>query len=893
LLADDSMTIQKLVEMAFVDTEHELICLSNGQDAWEKMAEFHPHVVLADAIMPVLDGYSLCERIKESDEFSSVPVVLLTGRFQPYDEKRASDARIDSRIMKPFVQEQLVELVEKLAGPSEPEVESSPVDQEEMSPLEAEITEDVPFTVVQDNVFEEDELESIDDDFMEEVPMEDEEIPQHNSPETPSQIDTNSTIRVNQEELQSFLHGNVSLSQEDNENDGSQAIDSFDLDEVDEFTEDDFLNEENAIADTVESELDTTAYVDNKDTLVEPEQPEPQIPEAASSSVTEEDSEELDSVDDFLLDDEDDFLEDELEDIELEEVDELLDLDEYDSMNEDGEEWGDILEEPVSEPGDDLISNNLNELDVTESEPHSMEAAGESLPSLEDVSDATLSLDRDEMNDILTNEQNVVDALKEEEKDSPFTVDEEDPFEPDFLTKNTLPLDELEDELNLESGDDADTLPLETGEEESIDIEEMDSQITEPLDNEPGLSSDIPEELDTIDEDLSSDQGSFEIEEDIVDTETDSEDFLGGTIEDVGSPDKVVKTMAGGEDTIPRSMITDYMESSSENDDPIQEPSGFEDSPATESADVLELGQPELLENEDEVTELLDVEPDDSEITMPDEFEPLEEEEDLSWHDESTSVSTIDSDADEFPAYEEDVLSDSNDPGQENTEELLFDNDPDAIDEIDTPSDDLSIESEIDDPVRLPDAEPFAMEEPSELDTEQLDDDPELVFEEEEPDFMQDMEEELEVQVEEVEEPFEMKEELNSPDFTEDVPIEASVSELSEEIADNDEPEISESTISTEVPESSPVLPEVQELSKGMPEVEDEFVAAPSQEDTSVVRLSDEQLDILVNKVAEKVIQALSSDAVKEVAWEVVPALAEVMVERRIFELEKDDQGTS
>jgi hypothetical protein len=843
--------------------------------------------------MPVLDGYSLCERIKESEEFSSVPVVLLTGRFQPFDEKRASAAQIDSRIMKPFVQEQLVELVEQLAGPSQSDVEASPVDDEVLSSVEAEITEDVPFNVAQDNIFEEDELESIDDDFMEEVSMEDEEIPQQDSPETPSHIDTNSTIRVNQEDLQSFLQGNVSL---DNEDDDSQSLDSFDLDEVDEFTEeDDFLNEDHAVADTVESELDTTAYIENKDTLVEPEQPEPPISETASGTLTDEGRDELDSVDDFILDDEDDFLEDELEDIELEEVDELLDLEEYDSMNDDGDEWGDILEEPVSEAGDDVISNDLNDLNVAESEPQSMEPAGESLPSLEDVSDATLALGRDEMNDILINEQNVVDTMEEEEKDAPFTVDDEDPFEPDFLTKNTLPLDELEDELNLEADDDADTLPLDVEEEEFSDIEEieMESQITEPLDNEPGLSPDIQEELEPVDEEWSSDQDSFGIEEDTAETETDPEDFLGGSIEEVDSRDAVVKPMAGGEETIPRSMITDYMESASDHDEPIQESSGFEDIPSAETADVLELGQPELLETEDEVTDLLDVEQDEPEIAMPDEFEPLEEEEALSWHDESTPVSTLDTGADEIPLYEEELLSDSNDPGQEDTEELLFDNDPDAIDEIDTSSEDLSIESEIDDPVRLPDAEPFAMEEPSEVATEQLDDDPKLVFEEEEPDFMQDMEEELEVQVEEVEEPFEMEDELSSPDFSEEAPLEASVPELSEEIEDHKEPESAVSNILDDVPALSPVDPEEEELSESKPEVEDETVVAPAHEEGSVVRLSDEQLNILVNRVAEKVIQALSTDAVKEVAWEVVPALAEVMVERRIFELEKDDQGTS
>jgi CheY-like chemotaxis protein len=114
LLADDSITIQKLVEMAFGDTDFELVCVSDGQQAIEKLAEFKPQIVLADAIMPVKDGYQVCDYLRHQPAYRDIPVVLLTGRFQPYDEARSKQVGITERIVKPFVQDQLVALVRQL-----------------------------------------------------------------------------------------------------------------------------------------------------------------------------------------------------------------------------------------------------------------------------------------------------------------------------------------------------------------------------------------------------------------------------------------------------------------------------------------------------------------------------------------------------------------------------------------------------------------------------------------------------------------------------------------------------------------------------------------------------------------------------------------------------------
>ena len=102
LLADDSITIQKVVDLTFTDEGLEVVTVSDGQQALEKLDEFTPDIVLADVFMPGLDGYQLCEHIKRSERFSHIPVMLLVGSFEPFDEAEARRVGADDYLTKPF-----------------------------------------------------------------------------------------------------------------------------------------------------------------------------------------------------------------------------------------------------------------------------------------------------------------------------------------------------------------------------------------------------------------------------------------------------------------------------------------------------------------------------------------------------------------------------------------------------------------------------------------------------------------------------------------------------------------------------------------------------------------------------------------------------------------------
>jgi CheY-like chemotaxis protein len=102
LLADDSLTIQKVVDLTFADEGVSVVCVNNGREAIEKLEEFTPDVVLADVFMPQVNGYEVCEYIKQSEKLKHIPVMLLVGSFEPYDEAEARRVGANDTLTKPF-----------------------------------------------------------------------------------------------------------------------------------------------------------------------------------------------------------------------------------------------------------------------------------------------------------------------------------------------------------------------------------------------------------------------------------------------------------------------------------------------------------------------------------------------------------------------------------------------------------------------------------------------------------------------------------------------------------------------------------------------------------------------------------------------------------------------
>jgi len=114
LVADDSITIQKVIGIIFGSDEYSLTVVDNGKAAVQKALEIKPDVLLIDALMPGMSGYEVCETLRKDPELATKPVLLLTGSFEPFDEDKARQCGADDHIVKPFESQQIVAKVKEL-----------------------------------------------------------------------------------------------------------------------------------------------------------------------------------------------------------------------------------------------------------------------------------------------------------------------------------------------------------------------------------------------------------------------------------------------------------------------------------------------------------------------------------------------------------------------------------------------------------------------------------------------------------------------------------------------------------------------------------------------------------------------------------------------------------
>ncbi len=118
LLADDSITIQKVIGIIFGGEEYALTIVDNGKAALERALEVIPDVMLIDALMPGMSGYEVCQRLRETPELANKPILLLTGSFEPFDETKARECGADDFVAKPFESQQIINKVAELCARS-------------------------------------------------------------------------------------------------------------------------------------------------------------------------------------------------------------------------------------------------------------------------------------------------------------------------------------------------------------------------------------------------------------------------------------------------------------------------------------------------------------------------------------------------------------------------------------------------------------------------------------------------------------------------------------------------------------------------------------------------------------------------------------------------------
>ena len=120
VLVEDEADIAMLVRTKFRNAGHDVSVATDGRAGLAAVLEVQPDVVLLDVMMPIMDGYTVCERIREHFGPTAPPVVvLLSARSQAADRQRGFDAGCDAYITKPFRPADLLDRVGQLLGRTE------------------------------------------------------------------------------------------------------------------------------------------------------------------------------------------------------------------------------------------------------------------------------------------------------------------------------------------------------------------------------------------------------------------------------------------------------------------------------------------------------------------------------------------------------------------------------------------------------------------------------------------------------------------------------------------------------------------------------------------------------------------------------------------------------
>ena len=119
LLADDEEDILMLVSATLGgDDRFSLILARDGEEALARAQSEKPDLVFLDVMMPKMDGFEVCRRLKSDDATSHMKVVMLTALAQEYDRKKAEEVGADFYFTKPFSPTALMEKVDELLAAS-------------------------------------------------------------------------------------------------------------------------------------------------------------------------------------------------------------------------------------------------------------------------------------------------------------------------------------------------------------------------------------------------------------------------------------------------------------------------------------------------------------------------------------------------------------------------------------------------------------------------------------------------------------------------------------------------------------------------------------------------------------------------------------------------------
>ncbi|GAB6183163.1 response regulator [Thermodesulfovibrio hydrogeniphilus] len=114
LVVDDDKTTRKMLQLILKSKGYDVVTAENGMDGLQKLGLEQINLILTDMNMPYMDGIEFTKQVKNSPEYSNIPIVMLTTEADEEEKKRAYEAGVDDYLVKPATAEQIVESMKRI-----------------------------------------------------------------------------------------------------------------------------------------------------------------------------------------------------------------------------------------------------------------------------------------------------------------------------------------------------------------------------------------------------------------------------------------------------------------------------------------------------------------------------------------------------------------------------------------------------------------------------------------------------------------------------------------------------------------------------------------------------------------------------------------------------------
>ena len=116
LICDDDPVILRLLQVNLELEGYDVLLAHHGEEAIKLTTAEHPDLVILDIMMPKLDGYQTCERLKQVEATKNIPVIFLSAKAQASDIERGKEYGVAEYLTKPFDPNELIDVVDRVVG---------------------------------------------------------------------------------------------------------------------------------------------------------------------------------------------------------------------------------------------------------------------------------------------------------------------------------------------------------------------------------------------------------------------------------------------------------------------------------------------------------------------------------------------------------------------------------------------------------------------------------------------------------------------------------------------------------------------------------------------------------------------------------------------------------